>query len=129
MFALSLGDVFEDWQGPILSTGERMIYRPSLGFVPDTLERSPVNGQRDMTMNDLRRDLFALIDRTPHLDWLLLTKRPENVRRMWPGVVGAHDDPGRRRPWGFWHAGEWIHWRKYVEDKGGPADRMKSCAE
>jgi protein gp37 len=30
-----------------------------------------------------RADLFRLIDRTPHLDWLLLTKRPENVASMW----------------------------------------------
>lgn len=30
-----------------------------------------------------RADLFRLIDATPHLDWLLLTKRPENVPAMW----------------------------------------------
>lgn len=30
-----------------------------------------------------RHDLFALIDRTPHLDWLLLTKRPELIPRLW----------------------------------------------
>lgn len=32
-----------------------------------------------------RRDLFSLIDQTPWLDWLLLTKRPENIRQMWEG--------------------------------------------
>jgi protein gp37 len=32
-----------------------------------------------------RSDLFALIEDTPHLDWLLLTKRPQNVAKMiWP---------------------------------------------
>lgn len=31
-----------------------------------------------------RFELFELIDRTPHLDWLLLTKRPENIQRLWP---------------------------------------------
>jgi protein gp37 len=31
-----------------------------------------------------RERLFALIRQTPHLDWLLLTKRPENWRRCWP---------------------------------------------
>lgn len=31
-----------------------------------------------------RRELFLLIDDTPWLDWLLLTKRPENILRMWP---------------------------------------------
>jgi protein gp37 len=31
---------------------------------------------------DWRRDLFDLVDRTPHLDWLLLTKRIGNARPM-----------------------------------------------
>lgn len=36
-----------------------------------------------------RRDLFILIRTTPELDWLLLTKRPENARWMLPdlGVI------------------------------------------
>lgn len=32
-----------------------------------------------------RQRLFDLIDTTPNLDWLILTKRPENIRSMWPG--------------------------------------------
>lgn len=31
-----------------------------------------------------RDDLFALIDRTPNLDWLLLTKRPNVARKLMP---------------------------------------------
>jgi protein gp37 len=31
-----------------------------------------------------RADLFVLIEKTEHLDWLLLTKRPENIRKLWP---------------------------------------------
>lgn len=31
-----------------------------------------------------RADLWALIRRTPHLDWLLLTKRPQNIARFLP---------------------------------------------
>ncbi|MGO4337801.1 phage Gp37/Gp68 family protein [Labrys sp. KB_33_2] len=32
-----------------------------------------------------RSDLFDVIEDTPHLDWLLLTKRPQNIRKMiWP---------------------------------------------
>lgn len=30
-----------------------------------------------------RRRLFSIIDQTPWLDWLLLTKRPHNIRRLW----------------------------------------------
>ena len=36
-----------------------------------------------------RAELFELIANTPHLDWLLLTKRPENIVRLWPGVSMA----------------------------------------
>ena len=33
-----------------------------------------------------RADLFELIRATPELDWLLLTKRPQNIKRMLPPV-------------------------------------------
>lgn len=36
------------------------------------------------TMADVRRRLFDIIGRTPNLDWLLVTKRPENIGRMMP---------------------------------------------
>jgi protein gp37 len=36
-----------------------------------------------------RSRLFRLIARTPHLDWLLLTKRPENLARFLPADWGA----------------------------------------
>lgn len=35
-----------------------------------------------------RKDLWSLIAMTPNLDWLLLTKRPENIARMLPGGWG-----------------------------------------
>lgn len=41
-----------------------------------------------------RARLFALIRDTPQLDWLLLTKRPENILRLWPESARA---PGWRR--------------------------------
>lgn len=36
-----------------------------------------------------RGDLWHLIARTPHLDWLLLTKRPQNIKKMLPDSYGA----------------------------------------
>ena len=35
-----------------------------------------------------RADLFVLIDDTPWLDWLLLTKRPEHIERLMPAYWG-----------------------------------------
>ena len=36
-----------------------------------------------------RRELWLLIESTPHLDWLLLTKRPQNIAKMLPENWGA----------------------------------------
>ena len=33
-------------------------------------------------LDPMRERLWAMIDETPHLDWLLLTKRPENIGAM-----------------------------------------------
>lgn len=38
-----------------------------------------------------RRKLFALIDATPNLDWLLLTKRPEHILAKWPCSLDRGD--------------------------------------
>lgn len=38
-----------------------------------------------------RRDLLNMIINTPHLDWLLLTKRPENVNQMIEQATGFSD--------------------------------------
>lgn len=97
VFCASLADVFEDWKGPILnSKDERLTVGPHGEYVgidaeaQAKLERGELRQteSRWLTMNDLRRDLFALIDATPNLDWLLLTKRPENIKKMWPPVAG-----------------------------------------
>jgi hypothetical protein len=32
------------------------------------------------------------------------------------------------REWGFWHAGQWIHWKEYVKGTASHiADRMRAC--
>jgi protein gp37 len=91
VFCASLADVFEDWQGPILNNeGNEVCICHGCGKITDW--RGDCGGSelhcdrvpRRATMDDVRKRLFALIDATPHLDWLLLTKRPENVLRMWP---------------------------------------------
>jgi len=79
----SLCDPFEDWSGPILNANGRPIYIPLCDH-PDPRDAAD---HRQLTMTDIRRDFFALIDRCPNLDFLLLTKRPENIRSMWEGVL------------------------------------------
>jgi protein gp37 len=89
VFCASLADVFEDWQGPIVnSKGERGVVTCADSF---WFTIGPVSNCHDLTMDDVRTQLFALIDATPNLDWLLLTKRPENIRSMY---LSQHLDGG-----------------------------------
>lgn len=75
VFCASLADVFEDWQGPMIDSQGRTLHLGAGGawFNTQTLSSKP------LSIDDVRERLFGLIDRTPDLDWLLLTKRPENV--------------------------------------------------
>src|SRR6185369_8138588 len=59
------------------------------------VERQPA------TLDDLRKDLFAMIDATPWLDWQLLTKRPENIPKMWfwPHDESVTEAPFRSNVW------------------------------
>jgi len=100
VFCASMADVFEDWQGPILDHhGARLLYegtafdgKPFFGPATKVVSR----GSRPATMDDLRCGVYALIDATPWLDWLVLTKRPENVRRMWLPYVLVENADGQR---------------------------------
>lgn len=95
VFCCSLADVFEDWSGPILNHKGKPLNALLNVISPDTTLGSRI---APLTLDDLRVDLFGLIDQTPHLDWLLLTKRPQNVRRMMPSK-GSDDRDA-------WHDGE-----------------------
>lgn len=50
-----------------------------------------------------RDKLFSLIDETPNLDWLLLTKRVENIERMLPERWACWSEPfGHKFPVNVW---------------------------
>lgn len=95
VFCASLADVFESWIGPVHRGGD-VLAKPYLesenrmeNWIQTTaedLQRDP-QGWRQVELQDVRNELFRLIDSTPWLDWLLLTKRPENIRSMWPAFV------------------------------------------
>jgi protein gp37 len=97
VFCASLGDIFEDWQGPLVNHHGRTIWMspeepdrlieergPEDRLLPIERENLAKGLFRPATMNDARNRLFRLIDRTPNLDWLLLTKRLANVWQMCP---------------------------------------------
>lgn len=76
----SLCDPFEDWGGHV---------------------ETP---KAAVSMSDVRRDFFALIDRCQNLDFLLLTKRPKNIQRMVPMRWAPRDYWGgnARQPRNVW---------------------------
>lgn len=89
VFCASMADVFEDWQGEMVThDGRPLLLNPDGTWcTPGTPQyRNP------LLMSDVRRRLFDLIDQTPNLDWLLVTKRPENIVRMWPQVMYPLDE-------------------------------------
>jgi protein gp37 len=77
VFCASLADVFEDWQGAMTAVNGRQLWQAGDGWTDKP-------GGRTLDMDHVRARLFRLIDATPNLDWLLLTKRPENIVRMMP---------------------------------------------
>lgn len=92
VFCASLCDVFEEWDGFVSHSSGAPLWRMEkpnghdyqwgAGFILD----NPADG-RLLKLDGVRQRLFELIDATPYLTWLLLTKRPENIARMWPKVT------------------------------------------
>ena len=104
VFCASLADIFEDYSGQMShSSGIPMwrMHKPNghehqwgAGHVLDD-----PNSGTPLTMSDVRRRLFQLIDATPNLDWLLLTKRPENIGRFWFDPDSLNGFPHRPNVW------------------------------
>lgn len=111
VFCASLADVFEDWRGPMVDAkGTELSW----------------DGINPVTMDHVRARLFTLIGETPNLDWLLLTKRPQNVLRMahdaWclpvPGHVSQNAGDGRH-----WHFPRNLWLGTSVENQAGADER------
>lgn len=86
--------------------------RPALVFcasMADVFEDRP-------DLHDERARLFDLIDRTPHLIWQLLTKRPDNVLRLVPFRWHSH-----------WPSNVWPG--TTVEDQQRADERVQTLAE
>lgn len=85
VFCASLADVFEQWPGRITDHhGNTLWHRRGRIVSAGATTPGLIDGERWATMDDARLALFRLIMATPHLDWLLLTKRPEEIHEtLW----------------------------------------------
>lgn len=98
VFCASLADVFEDWVGQLNNSAGELLYADRRGgWSPNYCD---MDGHRlTLNLDDVRGRVFRVIDATPNLDWLILTKRPQNIRRMLPIAHNGRDpsDPCMRR--------------------------------
>lgn len=85
IFTCSLADFFEDWRGPITLLDGSQMFRQQTITPARVALRGDLVASRAMTMQDLREMAYKTFDATPNLEWLVLTKRPENIERMWDG--------------------------------------------
>lgn len=93
VFCSSLADVFEDWRGWVLDAAGAVVWWCNdcriFRKIGDSSHgaccgKCGSGNGRQATLDDVRERLFSLIDLTPNLDWLLVTKRPENIPQMMP---------------------------------------------
>lgn len=60
------------------------VFCGSLCDVMEDFDGKLINGGCCIGLQEIREHLYNLIEQTPNLDWMLLTKRPENYRRFLP---------------------------------------------
>lgn len=83
VFVNDHADFFEEHDGPVIDHEGNYVHRdPNTGriFTDPVL----AIGRSRLTIADLREHAFPLFDECQSLIFILLTKRPENIRRMWP---------------------------------------------
>ncbi len=87
VFCMSLADVFEEWDGPMFNHKGQQLWQSGSTKIP--WEAAEASYRRAITMADVRARVFEVIDQCRWLDFLLLTKRPQNIREMWPEFNGV----------------------------------------
>lgn len=70
----------------------------------------------------VRARLYDLVDATPCLDWLLLTKRPQNAGRLWLLAARQAGTPGTLLDGSFWQPNVWLG--TTIEDNRRKAERL-----
>ena len=73
VFCASMSDVLEEWDGRVLFSGKGS-------------EEYWILRRHGKMLDEARLRVWELIEATPYLDWLLLTKRPQNFAKMLPAT-------------------------------------------
>jgi protein gp37 len=74
----------QNWKKPIQWNAQARSFRKENGHRPRVFCASLADVFDNQVDSSWRNDLFALIRKCNKLDWLVLTKRPENIEKMLP---------------------------------------------
>lgn len=95
VFCASLADVFENYREQMkMPNGSWATINRHWGKFTGYHGVNLKGGNDAASMAHVRERLFRLIEETPNLDWLLLTKRPENIAKLWPSADIFDGSPG-----------------------------------
>lgn len=108
----SLCDPFEDFYGHVLTTGGEVVVDcgdcghsgppAASNFLPPHCAQCGSGNVECGPLDGTRLRFFRLIDATPNLTWLLLTKRPQNVRAMFLPWLRDRSGAGKESPDDAW---------------------------
>ena len=84
-----------NWKKPLRWNAEARTFKAEYGHRPRVFCASLADVFDNQVPSKWRRDLFALIGECRRLNWLVLTKRPQNIRKMLPDDWGD----GYRNVW------------------------------
>ena len=77
-------DIFEDVEGPFVANEGRLMVNPDGDWMlRDMASNRLPHGSSWLTMSDLLTRTLRTIDSPPHVDYLIMTQRPELVRGKW----------------------------------------------
>jgi protein gp37 len=85
----------ENWKNPFKWNTEARAFKREHGRRPRVFCASLADVFDNQAPSEWRKDLFALIRECRRLDWLMLTKRPQNILKMLPADWGD----GYRNVW------------------------------
>lgn len=95
-----------NWRQPLKWNRQAAEFRAKHGRAPMVFCASLADVFDNQVPDQWREDLWRLIEATPDLVWLLLTKRPQNIRKMLP----PFPDTGEMEidPWGNGWPNVWL---------------------
>lgn len=93
-------DPFKDYDGPIISTQGRTLYKSRTGGL---LDSGPSQFSSLLTMSDVLARLFAMTEQCRNLDFIFETANPGNVRSKWQdaGMPDQHATHPADESWGY----------------------------